>query len=255
MRRTHSPAFTLIELLVVISIIALLIAILLPALQQARTAAHMASSLSNTRQIMIAMHGYATDNDESLPWAAFDGDDAPFWSHKLAPASSTSHGLSYLGDPMVFWSPDHIPGGNGQLDRYVGSPFFEYTGYAANLYGGMPNKNIKDHNDLDPPYYPLRLGRPGTRSSERMILLEVSSRYYPYNRWDGNYEIHPGSNHPVFTYNGGAARAYLDGHANGNDPKDLGWRVLGQRSGQWVSPLNSQANNAATKAPWFSRWD
>ena len=67
--RGHRHAFTLIELLVFISIIVLLIAILLPALKSARTAAYQAVSLSNARQINIALNTYATDNKQSMPYS------------------------------------------------------------------------------------------------------------------------------------------------------------------------------------------
>lgn len=69
--QARHDAFTLVELLVVISIIALLIAILLPALRQARQAAYMAGSLSNIRQLTLAQHLYADDNDGSLPFHTF----------------------------------------------------------------------------------------------------------------------------------------------------------------------------------------
>ncbi|MEM9345566.1 MAG: DUF1559 domain-containing protein [Planctomycetota bacterium] len=65
MRRDH--AFTLIELLVVISIIALLIAILLPVLGAARESARQAQCLSNLKQIGLASHAYAAENDERIP--------------------------------------------------------------------------------------------------------------------------------------------------------------------------------------------
>lgn len=60
-------AFTLIELLVVISIIALLIALLLPALGSARAAARATQCLSNQRQVVLAMHTYASENGDRFP--------------------------------------------------------------------------------------------------------------------------------------------------------------------------------------------
>jgi prepilin-type N-terminal cleavage/methylation domain-containing protein len=59
--------FTLIELLVVIAIVALLIGLLLPALAGARRAGWMAVSLSNMRQISIAMQSYRNDFKGQLP--------------------------------------------------------------------------------------------------------------------------------------------------------------------------------------------
>ncbi|MBN8525434.1 MAG: type II secretion system protein [Planctomycetes bacterium] len=61
-------AFTLIELLVVISIIAVLAALLLPAVGLVRDAAKQATCQSNQRQMMMAIHTYAGDNDGMTPW-------------------------------------------------------------------------------------------------------------------------------------------------------------------------------------------
>ncbi|MBS1709503.1 MAG: prepilin-type N-terminal cleavage/methylation domain-containing protein [Armatimonadetes bacterium] len=66
-RRT--AAFTLIELLVVIAIIAILAAILFPVFAQAKAAAKKTQDLSNLKQIGLAIHIYANDNDDALPMA------------------------------------------------------------------------------------------------------------------------------------------------------------------------------------------
>src|SRR5436190_22877074 len=66
--RFRARGFTLIELLIVIAIIAILAALLLPALVRARQEGRGTVSLNNLRQLTLAMHVYAGDHDDLLPY-------------------------------------------------------------------------------------------------------------------------------------------------------------------------------------------
>lgn len=59
--------FTLLELLVVIGIIAVLAALLLPTLTSAKQAGQKAACLANLRQVGLAIHEYAHENDGQIP--------------------------------------------------------------------------------------------------------------------------------------------------------------------------------------------
>lgn len=101
-RRFFSSAFTLIELLVVIAIIAILAAILFPVFAQAKAAAKATASLSNAKQLGLAVLMYTTDSDDLFP-PAYDDDQYMFWQQLSLPYYKS---VGVVMDPMSTVRPN-----------------------------------------------------------------------------------------------------------------------------------------------------
>jgi len=80
-----AKALTLIELLTVLAVIALLISILLPSLRRAKQSALSTVCLNRIRQICLAQHGYADENDDCFTPCYNDDPDDPnkVWQIRL----------------------------------------------------------------------------------------------------------------------------------------------------------------------------
>ncbi|MPM67418.1 hypothetical protein SDC9_114340 [bioreactor metagenome] len=139
-RRGGKKRFTLIELLVVIAIIAILAAMLLPALSSARAAAKTAACTANLKQIGLAVHMYADDNND---WVV-PGRTAQSvcWYQLLAPADGASYGISY--DPKNMASVFSCPAESRDFGHYNSNKML-YTHYAVNSFvmgtAGMTSMN------------------------------------------------------------------------------------------------------------------
>jgi len=111
-------AFTLIELLVVIAIIAILAALLLPALRSAKDRTYVVNDLNNIRQVLLASHMFANDNNDYMPFCGWGGlPDRDCWAYSKALASYPGAGRN---DPITY-SNQVQAFKKGQLGNYLSS--------------------------------------------------------------------------------------------------------------------------------------
>ena len=169
----NRTAFTLVELLVVIGIIAILAAVLLPVLGRTRQQADVVKTLSNMRQMGVAMLSYANDNNQLLPNRVLDGASDPKWPAVLAP---------YVGNVQVYVSP--IPDVPGRPSDKVTDPrllassspnSLNYTSYmynGLNDVGGLGDPNVTVRlNTIGLPSQTILLGIPYAQTGFYMDFL------------------------------------------------------------------------------------
>ena len=145
-----AQCFTLIELLVVVAIIAILAAMLMPALAKARGVARTGLCQSNVKQQATAIHLYADDHENRLPWAWSEAQELAIYPSPGQPV--TGYGantwalclLPYLGDIRLYrcpdWAPtnddDGIPYPMPYLFKIGNADALAYVTYRTNPYMG-----------------------------------------------------------------------------------------------------------------------
>lgn len=243
-KRALFHGFTLVELLVVIGIIAVLIAILLPALNAARAAARTTQCMSNMRQIAIAVNGYASANQNILPYYYCDdatghncywcGGIYPLIASGFFPESTDADGVFH---PQILICPsDAIEGISTDYSNngYVSATFRNgVTGMVKTAFGGDfrqaqnsdPGYRVFTEYDLDGVHPSWETGfaqGPFQRLANYAVLekkpeppRKITQTLHPSDTWiayeHANPDITPSMcifRHPKLSCN----FAYLDGH-------------------------------------------
>lgn len=143
--RQRSQGFTLIELLVVIAIIAILAAILFPVFAQAKDAAKKTTDISNLKNITTSAILYASDYDDTLPFA--------LWPEFYANAVKFQ---PYIKNKDVFKSPKSAYRRGTWNTKQAGNGFGFYMSRPdAGCMGGLQASTRGAANWYDDVFFPL----------------------------------------------------------------------------------------------------
>lgn len=199
--------FTLIELLVVIAIIAILTSILLPSIHGAREKAHIAIEVNNRKQLTLASHLYAGENNDYL---ANRHPSNPYL-HNLRWENTDQYDLNiilmdpYVGDSdkvreeLLFCNSTLLSIRNPQYGQYVNNHNGQNANYGTINYFLIPSSGSLLDSDFDNTT--LSIANPENALWSCMALDKSPTKFMGHNAVETEIKFD------------GASTGYIDGSA------------------------------------------
>ena len=268
-RATQTEGFTLVDLLAILAVIALLMILQVSAHASAKGRTKVAMCASNLRQLTLALHLYAGDNNCKLPvlvgsasWAwdlpsqvgvsllSYNLQKRDFYCPGTAPRFTDFENFadpSAIANPTrTLWSFGMPAGWNGNDS----APGFHIVGYVLALSGSASRLITSNQNTtiLAEPVRSSPGALPAPLNADRVLVADatISSQApapgttsydqrltYNYTEIAGGfYKLHL-SPHLNGTIPEGANLGFKDGHVAWRNFEDMDQRALGGSPGFW----------------------
>ena len=260
--KSQQKGFTLIELLVVIAIIAILASMLLPALAQAKKKAQGISCINNLKQLTLALHVYAGDNQDAIPVNSVNGDAWVVGDVSQLPGATNTANIqagtlwSYNKSLAIYRCPgDKDMVGNASTPRVRNYSMNGMMGYNEG-YGGDVHPGISENRKLS------TVQNPGPSSASLFVDEQASTTQANTSIDDGYFAVDSGGTGSASGYSSSKWRnvlsarhgnfgqlSFADGHA-----EHMKWTLPSTQKLMGINADSGVINNMDRRKLWLSTY-